>query len=275
MRPPFKRPTSLNPRRTGVISRLTYINFSLWAPLLMLILFLALPQGGVVKRASDKFQKAFAPIAAAAATPIQNGRQFINHLEQWMFAIEQNRSLRGERAALAAENRKFQQLLAENRRLVALVNLTAPEWVFQTAALVTADTSGTFARSILISVGSDDGIQKWDIVSAVDGILGKVVSTSAKSSRVVLLTDINSGIPVMSADGEFRAIMRGNNSPFPMLDFIEPQDAAMTEGTKLLTSGHGGHFAPGMTVGNLMPEQRVKTAAMVESWVSVMRYKRK
>ena len=275
MRPSFRRSTALNPRRGSVISRLAYVNFSLWAPLVALVLFLALPQTDAARRATDKFQRAFAPIAAVLASPVQGGRRLVNHLNQWLFAIKRNQLLQRELAALNAENQKTQELLVENRRLAALLNLTTPQRMFQTTAMVTADTSGAFARSVLVSAGADDGVEKWDVVTASGGILGKVVSTTAKSARVLLITDTNSGIPVMSIDGGFRAIMRGDNSPFPLLDFVEPHDMALNEGTKLVTSGHGGHFAPGMRVGKLIDGRRVKLGAMVEPWVSITRYGRK
>ncbi len=261
-------------RPSSLVSRLFHFNFSLWAPPVALLAFLLIPQSESAKRATANFQKAFAPVAAMLASPIQSGQRVAAHLNQWLFAVGENRTLRERINRLTAENSRIQALQTENNRLAALLNLNVPKSVFRTTALVVADTSGIFARSVLVSVGSDDGVKKWDAVVASGGILGKVVSTSAGSSRVLLITDTNSGVPVMSADGGFRAVMRGDNSPFPILDFVEPFDATLAPGTALVTSGHGGHFAPGMKVGKLMENHRVKPRTIPEPWVSIMRYKR-
>ena len=268
MKPPIKLPAPINPRRYGLF-RLTYLNFSLWAPVIAMAVFLALPAK------LTHSGELFAPIANFLASPIQNLRTGMANVAQWKGAVEENQALKQRLATLEALNLQTRLQEAENARLANLLNLKSPQWVFQVSALVTASSGGAFSRSVMVSAGSNDGVEKWDVAVTPKGILGRVVEVFEKSSLVLLVTDFNSKIPVMAQDNSLRAIMSGDNSPFPLLDFVEPANAKMVAGAELVTSGHGGHFAPGMQVGKITADGRVQPAAMVGSWVSLMRYQRK
>jgi len=209
------------------------------------------------------------------AAPLQTSREVVTTLSQWWGTVEQNKQLKQRVMTLEAMNLNTQALEAENARLANLLNLKSPQWVFQVSGMVTASSGGAFSRSIMVSVGRMDGVQKWDVALAANGIIGRVVEVFDKSSLVLLVTDFSSKIPVMAQDGSFAAIMSGDNSPFPFLDFTKPSNANLVAGTQLVTSGHGGHFAPQMQVGTIMEQGRVKLTAAVDTWVTIKRYQRK
>ena len=133
-----------------------------------------------------------------------------------------------------------------------------------TAARVVGDQGGAFARSVLVNAGSRDGIAKGQAAVTADGVAGRVTEVGQRSSRVLLLTDINSRIPVLVGAARDRAIMAGDNTGQPRLLYL----AAGTEtrpGDRVVTSGHGGMFPPGLPVG--VVTQASETALRVQPFV--------
>ena len=107
-----------------------------------------------------------------------------------------------------------------------LLNYKKPPMVKSIAAKVVADPGGAFAQSILVLAGSDDGVSKGDVVMGNEGLAGRVALVGTKASQVLLITDVNSRIPV----------------------FIEP-NRYRNPGDKIVTSGDAGVFPAGIEIG--------------------------
>jgi rod shape-determining protein MreC len=118
------------------------------------------------------------------------------------------------------------------------------------AARVIGDSGGVFVRSVLINGGMVDGIQKGDAVVNGDGLIGRVAESGRRSGRVLLLSDLNSRIPVVGEKSRVRAILAGDNSPLPRLDFLPP-NPGLNVGDRIVTSGHGGVFPAGLPIGRI------------------------
>jgi len=73
----------------------------------------------------------------------------------------------------------------------------------------------------------------------------------SRSSRVLLLTDINAKIPVLIDPTRTRAIMAGTNKAQPKLTWLPP-GAVVSVGDSIVTSGHAGVFPPGLRVGQVV-----------------------
>jgi rod shape-determining protein MreC len=138
-----------------------------------------------------------------------------------------------------------------------------PRLRFITARVV-GDQGGAFARSVLVNAGSRDGVAKGQVAVTAEGVAGRVAEVGLRSSRVLLLTDINSRVPVLVGSARDRAIMAGDNTGRPRLLYL----AAGTEirpGDRVVTSGHGGVFPPGLPVG--IVTQASETALRVQPFV--------
>jgi rod shape-determining protein MreC len=136
----------------------------------------------------------------------------------------------------------------ENRALRAQLNfLPDPEAAFVTARVI-GDTGGAFVHSMLLNAGSRDGIRKGQAVIAGEYLVGRIAEVGDRSARVLLLTDINSHIPVVVEGTRAKAILAGDNSDRARLNYLAPNSAA-APGTRVVTSGHGGAFPPGLPVG--------------------------
>jgi rod shape-determining protein MreC len=117
-------------------------------------------------------------------------------------------------------------------------------------ARVVADAGGVYARSVLLSVGPNSDIRHGEIALDADGLVGRVTEVGARSARVLLITDMNSRIPVTLEKNRARAILVGDNSAYPRLmylqDGIHPE-----EGERVVTSAEANAFPAGLLVGTV------------------------
>ncbi|MFA4994459.1 MAG: rod shape-determining protein MreC [Bdellovibrionales bacterium] len=166
-------------------------------------------------------------------------------------------SLRAENKRLYEENRHLIEwqnavvtLEKENRELRALLKFkTEPRQTYVSARVI-ADTGGAHARGLIITAGKSDGVREGMAAMTGEGLIGRVIEVGAWSSRVWLISDLNSRIPVMIAETGDRAILAGDNTPQPKLLFLA-RDASVSGGARVVTSGHGGIFPPNLPIGVL------------------------
>jgi rod shape-determining protein MreC len=98
--------------------------------------------------------------------------------------------------------------------------------------------------------GENIGIEAGLAVIGTNGLIGRVISSGQQSSRILLLTDFNSNIPVVALASDVHAILAGRNNASPELQFI-PRKAELKDGDLLVTSGRGGRIPIGLPVGLL------------------------
>ncbi len=183
----------------------------------------------------------------------------IEALESGTGAIGNLFNLAGQNAQLRAENAKLLQwqavamaLQAQNDAMKASLNyIPRPAPEFFTAPVV-ADLGGVYARSVLVATSPDDGVTPQDTVGAIAmdgrGIAGRVVEAGSRSARVLLITDLNSRVPVGLGVHGSPALMAGTNGPDPQLLYWSPGQPP-AEGDMVLSSSTGGAFPPGLPIG--------------------------
>jgi rod shape-determining protein MreC len=183
--------------------------------------------------------------------PIELISGMTSDYRNFLDVYNQNRTLRREIQQLRAWRETARQLEEENAQLRALNNVRlAPHTTFVTGDVV-ADSGGPFLQSALVNVGSRDGV--IDGSAAVDGsgLVGRVVGTGEHATRLLLLTDFSSRVPVLVQPSGRRAILTGDSTPAPQLEFVESQDE-VKPGDAVRTSGDGGVFPPDLPVGRLI-----------------------
>ena len=118
------------------------------------------------------------------------------------------------------------------------------------AARVIADASGPFAHTVLSTPVARKGsprVRRWS-TNAV--CLGRIIAAGERSARVLLLTDLNSRIPVMIEGDNLKAILVGDSSLRPVLEYLPP-GSRLTDGARVVTTPDGGVFPPGVAVGRV------------------------
>ena len=120
---------------------------------------------------------------------------------------------------------------------------------------------------MLLNIGARDGlIDGWATMDGI-GLVGRISGVAQNTSRVLLLTDANSRVPAVIQPSGQRALVAGDNSARPLLDFIENRDV-VRPGDRVISSGDGGVFPAGVLIGSLEVDTggrlRVRLAADYE-----------
>jgi rod shape-determining protein MreC len=185
-----------------------------------------------------------------ALLPVARVVQMVEGFQSYASLYEQNQDLRRELRQMRAWREAAIQLEQRNARLLDLNTVRLdPELTFVTG-VVLADSGSPFRQSVLLNVGARDGIlDGWATVDGL-GLVGRISGVGQTTSRVVLLTDSNSRVPVTIQPSGQRAILSGDNGPLPLLDFLErPED--VRPGDRVVSSGDGGLFPAGLLVGQV------------------------
>jgi rod shape-determining protein MreC len=105
-------------------------------------------------------------------------------------------------------------------------------------------------RTVLVNVGARDGIKKGQAAIGEGGYVGRVAEVGQRAARVLLVTDLNSRLPVMLQEGGHRAVLAGDNSDLPRMEYLSGA-AKPAVGQRVVTSGDGGLFPAGIPVGEV------------------------
>ncbi len=191
---------------------------------------------------------AAAPVLDALSRPAATIAHAVEEARSLAALRTDNAELRRDNAQLHYWQATARRLAVENEALRALLNrVPEPRARFVTGRVI-ADSGGAFVRSVVINAGTRDGIAKGQAVMTGDGLIGRVLIAGDRSARVLLISDINSRIPVAVDGGGDRAVLVGDNSDLPKLAFL-PANASVQVGQRIVTSGHDGLFPPGLAVG--------------------------
>ncbi len=228
-----------------------------WTPTLssLLFVFLALGLFTFSSVRPDSLQSVrtrttdfFAPVLSTVNRPVQVAADYVR-------AVSGLATLQEENARLAAENAKLREwyqtavmLKSENESLHKLLNISLPPDKSFVTARVIGDSGNDYVRSVLVLAGTQDGVMKGQAAVAGDGVVGRVIESGKKTARVLLMTDLNSRIPVLVEGTEINAVLGGANSDLPELLFL-PRGKKIREGARVITSGYGGMFPYGLPVG--------------------------
>lgn len=189
-----------------------------------------------------------APILDAASHPIATVTEVFETARQLMDLRSENERLRAQNARLLQWQDEARRLGSENVSFRNMLNFIPSPRAQSATARVIASSGGVFMRSVLVNAGRRHGIAKDQAVVTGEGLAGRVVSVGDGSARVLLITDLNSRIPVILGRTRERAILAGDNSDMPSLVFVN-RSVEITPGARIVTSGHGGVFPPGIPVG--------------------------
>jgi rod shape-determining protein MreC len=204
-----------------------------------------------VERARTAITDAVTPVLDVVSRPIASVANVLREGQELAALRAQNAALRQENARLQHWQTVARRLQAENAALSQLLNVAPEPSTSYATGRVIADSGGAFVRSVLINAGAGQGVQKGQAALAGEGLAGRVAEVGQRSARILLLTDINSRIPVTIADSRYRGILAGDNTARPHLRYL-PEEARPQPGDRIVTSGHGGVFPPGLPVGRVV-----------------------
>jgi len=186
-----------------------------------------------------------------ALVPVATGVRMIADFQSYASIYEQNQELRRDLQRLKGWREAAIQLEQKNAKLLDLNKVRIdPKLTFVTGVVLT-DSGSPFRQSALINVGRRDGIvEGWPTMDGL-GLVGRIAGVGESTSRVILLTDSNSRIPVTIQPSGQKAILSGTNTSYPEIDFLEsPQQ--VHPGDRVVSAGDGGVFPAGLLVGQVI-----------------------
>ena len=213
----------------------------------------------VIDRIVPKFDWAMVPVTGVV--------NLFRDYQSYNRIAEQNQELRRELRKMQSWKDAALQLEQENARLLDLNSVRLDPRLTFITGVVLADSGSPFRQSVLLNVGARDGlVDGWATMDGI-GLVGRISGVAKNTSRVILLTDASSRIPVTIQPSGQRAIVAGDNSAAPPIDFIENPDL-VRPGDRVLSSGDGAVFPAGLVIGQVAADSggrlRVRLAADYE-----------
>ncbi|MEO1563182.1 MAG: rod shape-determining protein MreC [Pseudomonadota bacterium] len=191
------------------------------------------------------------PVANFINAPLVRFSNLMLNLQSYERLQAQNEELRRELQQMRAWREAAIQLEQENARLLDLNNVKLdPELTFVTGEVV-IDATSPFRQSALVNLGTSDRIQDgWAVMDGL-GLIGRISGVGTDHSRILMITDSQSRIPIQIKPSEQKALMLGDNTALPALEFIEREDQ-IQPGDRVFSSGDGGVFPPDLLVGTVV-----------------------
>lgn len=190
------------------------------------------------------------PSAEWVMAPVTGLTRLITDFQSYQRLVEQNAELRRELQQMKAWHDAAMQLDQENAKLRDLNNVQLDPKLTYVTGVVLADSGSPFRQSVLLNIGARDGIiDGWPAMDGL-GLVGRISGVGQETSRVLLLTDTSSRIPVTIQGSGQSAVLSGDNTLNPPIEFLENPDL-VRPGDRVVTSGDGGVFPADLLVGQV------------------------
>lgn len=249
---------------TGPLRRLLLVVVSLVLIAVFLVWRIDSPR---VERFRAQVTDRIVPNFDWAMAPVTGAVNLARDYQSYQRIAEQNQELRRELRKMQSWKEAALQLEQENARLLDLNNVRLDPRLTFITGVVLADSGSPFRQSVLLNVGARDGlVDGWATMDGI-GLVGRISGVAQNTSRVILLTDASSRIPATIQPSGQPAIIIGDNSAAPPIDFLENPDQ-VRPGDRVVSSGDGGVFPAGLVIGQVASDPggrlRVRLAADYE-----------
>ena len=194
------------------------------------------------------FSDATQPVSRANAACRSGGRNFIDSVQGFLEAGQQNADLKKEVEIARIRLAEAKAVEEENRRLKALLGLQTTDVKPVAVARLVGSSGSSTRRFAYLGAGRSSGVKPGMPVRSERGIVGRVLEASRSSSRVLLITDSESVLPVRRAGDNTVAFAEGRGDGLINIRLINLGINPLKRGDVFVTSGAGGLYRPGIAV---------------------------
>lgn len=205
--------------------------------------------------------------------PITLVYQMASEFSSYTKLHQQNQNLKRELQKMTGWKEAALQLEQQNAQLSILNNVKLNSTIRWVTGQVVADNGSPFNQSALLNIGSRDGVNDGSAAMGGVGLVGRISGVGAKISRVILLTDVSSSIPVVIQKTGQRGLVIGDNSLNPTLSFLESSKSAKA-GMRVVTSGQGKVLPSDLLVGNIALDSKGKLRVILAADLKELKYLR-
>ena len=194
--------------------------------------------------------------SALVSAPSKGFNSFTTNISEHINLYKNYNQLKSENNQLKNNIYEKEFLELENTQLRKLIE----EQIYSASNLVSArvmlDKQSPYLNSFIINIGSNKGIKNGMAVLDAKNFIGRIVDVNFFSSRVLLISDLNSRIPVLVEPSGHHAILSGHGINEPTLEYL-PESHDIQDGDKIYTSGKEGIFSPGIPIGEFINEKNL------------------
>ena len=191
-------------------------------------------------------------LSAIASYPEKKINESFLFLSEYLNVYEENQSLKNKIDELNSENLNYIFLENENKKLKEIIgeNTGLSEGIL---SRVLIDKDGKYLKSIVLNKGSKDGIKIGMVVLEKSYLVGQIIEVNYTTSRAILISDLNSNIPVVIEPGGFQSILSGTGKDYGIIKYSKKK-LILDEDAIVYTSGSGGNFRAGLPIGKINNE---------------------
>ena len=235
--------------RRAQLSQFTgYIAAAVGALLGAILLALSLWQPSFLSGLRSTANDAITPATETAAATRTGSKGLIETLSGYWRAGSKNAALKEENELARIRLQESQAVAQENKRLKALLNLRDNDVTPVAISRLVGASAASARRFAYVGAGSGDGVTVGMPVRSPRGVVGRVLEVGLTSSRVLLLTDSESVLPVRRAKDEVVAFAEGRGDGLIRLRLINLGINPIEPGDLFVTSGAGGYYQPNIAV---------------------------
>ena len=240
--------------RSALLQRGAKQKFSLFALILLSLFIFILDNSNLkpIKILRSLINDGIYRISAVSSSPIRFSGASKDFFVKHIFTYEENERLRKELEDLKSKNFQSSFLEAENNKLQNVLDLEKNSPYSVVNAKVILDKNSPFLNSVIINKGSNSGIKLGMPVLNEGYLAGRIVEVNFVSSRILLLNDLNSRIPVVVSPSGTQAILSGVGKREPSLEYLPDNFMLGEKESIVFTSGKDGVLFPGIAIGKVV-----------------------
>ena len=188
-------------------------------------------------------------LSALVSYPEKKFSESVNFLKDYFNVYKENQILKEKIDELNNNNLNYKYLENENKRLKEIVgdDVSTSESIL---SKVLIDKDGKFLKSIILNKGSKDEVKIGMVVLEKNYLVGQVIEVNYTTSRAILISDLNSNIPVVIEPGGFQSILSGTGKDYGIIKYSK-DELNLVNNSFVYTSGLGGTFRAGLPIGKI------------------------
>jgi len=221
--------------------------------LAVVLVLLGKAQGGLFDRARMSMTDWMQPVLSVVHAPLVQFDRWIGSVDELFSVYQENLRLKDENARLRQWRNVAVVMQDRVARYQSLLHAVPDPGVDSVLARVIGRASRPFLETMILDAGSSHNIKPGQAVVDARGMIGRIYLAGSRTSWVILLTDLNSRIPVSVSPGNRQAIMVGDNTAMPSLDTLS-QIVTLRAGDQIVSSGDGGLLPPGLPIGTVVEQ---------------------
>ena len=203
------------------------------------------------------------------SSPSRVFKNAVNAAQDHINLFSEYNRLKEENAQLKDQVYDPNFLIFENKQLRKLLDEQTASSINLVSSRVMLDKKSPYLNSFVISGGSNRKIKKGMAVLDGKNFIGRIVDVNFFSSRILLVSDLNSKIPVMIEPTGYHAILSGTGKAKPILEFL-PENHTVQSGNKVYTSGKEGIFSPGIPIGEVSMDNEKILVSLFSDLTQIM-----